>query len=294
MSTGNNQYRYGSRVTIHVTQVENFRDLVGTTLSLNSRIIMIYDAPSGSWESGRKFQFSLEAFPTATIAEQEGSRLAQSLLLSAVSLNFGMRLEYHSQEPVIVYDRFAPMGDTVSAEGVTHWDQSTVWNEIEKGVSINFCDQTMLMSLELYCAALLETSARARFIMVVSALEPIATQQDHGKEVSDFVDGAVIALEQATGIADNVKRSLEGGIEKLGKESIGFSLSRLSEERFPNRPDVKKRITKAYALRSQLLHRGSLQDPDFDLASETNEIARVLRSIYALKFNREFRVPPTA
>jgi hypothetical protein len=130
--------------------------------------------------------------------------------------------------------------------------------------------------------------------MVVSALEPIATQQDQGEEVSDFVNSALTALKQATGIADNVKRSLEGSIEKLRKESIGISLSRLCEEWFPNRPDIKKRITKAYALRSQLLHRGSLQDTNVDLASETNQIARVLRSIYALKFNREFRVPPTA
>lgn len=277
-------------MTFQVLQSCSIGELDNVSVLLDSgAIATIQPARSNSWEGGRKFQVILDGFPTATVAETEGLRLAQALLLLAISLNFGLRLVYHAHEPALVYERFRAEGMSTWAEGVTGWPAQVVLDELVAASRSDLLDRALILSMELYCVALLEMNERARFVTVVSALEPLAKQQGLGGGVSVFVDTTLANLEGAVDIDKNLRTSLRGRVEQLRRESVRQALFRLSGSWFPSRTDVRQQIDRAYALRSELLHDGKLADPDVDLASETNKIINVLRSIYERASGRAFR-----
>lgn len=287
-----NKRPYGAKVTFQILHSESIGGLENVTLFLESgAIATVRPAASASWEGGRRYQVTIEGYGTATSAEQEGLRFAQAMLIAAISLNFGLRLNYHAQEPAVVFERFRSDGATMSAEGVVGWTQSTVLSEILDSCKYAVLDRTLILSMELYCAAFLELNERARFVTVVSALEPLAKQQDLGQEVSKFVDGAILSLKAATGIDESLHNSLRGRLNQLRQESVRQALLRLSTVWFPERSDVRQLIDHAYALRSQLLHEGALHNSDIDMGAETGRISNVLRSIYEKATGRSFRFP---
>lgn len=292
--TLNGQKRpYGAKITFQIQHTFCFGDLINVTLLLDSgAIATITPDRSASWEGNTRLQVSLEGFATATKAESEGTRFAQALLFSAVSLNIGLRLNYHSQEPAIVFERFPStgLGLTVYGEGVSGWSQQVVLNEIIGAYNNSLIDNSFILSMELYCAALLEPYGNARFITLVSALEPIAKQEDLGSSVSSFVDSALMVLSEAKDIETSLIDSLKGRVNLLRKESIRQALKRLSNSWFPNRKDVWQVIDRAYALRSELLHEGKLNDPDIDLFNETILISNILRAIYEKALDRKLHV----
>lgn len=284
---------YGAKITFQLLHSATIGELENVTLLLESgAIATIQPARSSSWEGGKRFQAALVGFPTATTAEYEGVRFAQALLLSAISLNFGLRLNYFAQVPAVVFERFRSEGATMGGEAVAGWSQSVVLAELVGAYTHPVKDRTLILSMELYCAAFLEPNERARFVTIVSALEPLAKQESLGAGVSDFVDGAVAALAKAEGIQVGIHDSLRGRLNQLRLESVRQALLRLSNAWFPKRLDVRQRIERAYALRSELLHEGTLLDPDIDVSTETAYISNILRAIYEQAFGRAFRVPP--
>jgi hypothetical protein len=284
---------YGAKVTFQLLYSASIGDLDNVTLFLESgSVATIAPARSFSWEGGKRLQVTLEGFPTATKAENEGIRLAQALLLCAISLDFGLRLVYHSQEPAVVFERFRPEGSSGFGEGMSGRSQQVALAELIGACNAPLLDRSLILSMELYCAARLEASERARFITVVSALEPLAKQESLGPAVSSFVDSSLAILEEATGIENALVASLRGRLAELRKESVGQALRRLCLSWFPQRDDILKRIRHAYSIRSELVHEGKLLDPDVDLAIETTEISKILRSIYEQASGRSFRIPP--
>ena len=283
---------YGAKLIFQVTHAASIGDLENVSVLLTSgAVAVIQPARSASWEGGRKFQVALDGFPTATVAEAEGQRLAQSILLLATSLNFGLRLVYHGRLPATVYERYRSEGMSMFGEGVAGWSGSIVLEELVSAFQVNLLDPTLTLSMELYCSALLETNERARFVTVVSALEPLAKQEVLGEGVATFVESTLAMLSAASNIEANLRASLRGRVEQLRSESVRQALFRMADSWFPGRADLRKQIDHAYGLRSELLHNGALSDPDSDLSAETNKIANVLRSIYAQASHCSFRVP---
>ncbi|WP_238346000.1 hypothetical protein [Luteimonas saliphila] len=231
----------------------------------------------------------MEGFPTAAAAEEAGLRLAQALLIAAVSMNFGLVLNYHTHEPAVVFDRYRPSGASMSGEGHQSWGQSIVVDEIVDAYSVRSLDRAVFLSMELYCAGLLDLNERTRFITLVSALEPLAKQEGLGPAVDAFVEEAVSLLRGQTGICAELLLSLQGRLLQLKKTSVRQALFRLSDTWFPGNRDIRAAIDRAYSLRSQLLHEGALSDPDTDLMTEASLIAGVLREMYAKICGRELR-----
>lgn len=118
-----------------------------------------------------------------------------------------------------------------------------------------------------------------------------ARQESLGSEVSAFVDGTIVALEQSEGIQGSIRASLKGRLNQLRNESVRQALLRLAGTWFPQRDDVRRRIDSAYALRSELLHEGALLDPDIDIAAEITQVSNILRAIFEQASGRSFRVP---
>jgi hypothetical protein len=272
---------YGAKVWFQILHSHSIGELENVTVLLDSgAVATIQPTRSASWEGGKKFLVALDGFSTATLAETEGFRLAQALLLSAVSLNFGLRLLYHGREPAVVYERFRSQGATAAGEGIVGWSAPTALTELVDTFRCDILDRRLVLSMELYCAALLESNERTRFVTAVSALEPLARQQDLGSSVSTYVDRALVALENTSDIDKGVRASLRGRVNQLRRESVRQALFRLVETYLPDQTAIRDQIDRAYALRSELLHEGQLADPDIDLAGEINKITGVLRTLY--------------
>lgn len=292
VTTRDGRRPYGAKLVFQVSHAASIGNIEEVSVLLESgAIAAIQPARSASWEGGRKFQVTLDGFLTATTAETEGLRLAQSILLMATSLNFGLRLIYHGHLPAMVYERFRSTGPSAWGEGVDGWSPQIVLEEFIAAYQVGLFDPTIVLSMELYCAALLEPNERARFVTAVSALEPLAKQESLGDGVNAFVDSTLGSLSAAPNVDPTLLTSLRGRVEQLRRESVRQALLRCADSWFPGRTDLRRQIDRAYGLRSELLHNGTLTDPDCDLGGETDNIAKILRSIYARASGRALRVP---
>ena len=219
---------------------------------------------------------------------------AQAILLAAITLDFGVRLNYQSNEPPTVFDRLERGGlSTVKGEAFGSWSQEIVVQELTDAFSHTVRSRRQILSMELFAAAALESNDRARFVMAVSALEPLAEQIDLGREVADFVSKMCSDLKADPTISPEIQNSLRGRILQLKRESVRQALFRLCENWFPGDRGARNQIDSAYKLRSEILHEGRLADLDVDLAHETRKVEGYLRRIYAKEFGIQLRVPVT-
>jgi len=148
--------------------------------------------------------------------------------------------------------------------------------------------------MELFVAAALESNDRARFVMAVSALEPLAAQQNLGPEVAKVIDDLSQALGHVTNLDSEIKESLRGRVLQLKRESVRQALKRLCGVWLPGDRAAWQKLDHAYALRSEMLHEGRPSDLDILLADETREISNLLRRIYQQAFDYTLHSPVAA
>lgn len=287
--------KYGSRLTFQVKRSAYIGDLENVTLLLPEGTLAIIQ-PGQLLESdgGKHYEMEIIGFPTASEAERAGMQMAQTLLLCAISLNFGLRLSYHTHEPPAVFDRTVSAGAFMSASVYSYFPQEIVLNEFEKALAAPLRDRRLLLSMELLAASALESNDRARFVMAVSALEPLAEQQQLGPEVSNVVDSLCTQLDADASVPENLRQSIRGRLLQLKTESVRQALKRLCGRWFPSDPNAWTHIDRVYALRSELLHEGRPQDLDVLLREETRSITNYLRRIYQQEYGYTLRAPTAA
>jgi hypothetical protein len=240
------------------------------------------------------YELLVEAYPSAAEAELGGLRAAQALLLTALYFDFGIRLEYSDHQPATVFDRTVSTEAALAMEGYSLWPEDLVAKQIVDSFGHEVRDRRTLLSMELLASSMLESNDRARFVMAVSALEPLAAQQELGPEVAEFTKSALKLSRSMESIPDEIRASLEGRLLQLRKESVRQALSRLCRVWFPDDPEARDYIDYVYALRSQILHDGQVSDLDVILSSETRRARNYLRRIYELEFHQVFRMPTAA
>jgi hypothetical protein len=244
-----------------------------------------------SSELGIPYELQLEGYPSASEAEAAGMRAAQALLLTAISLNFGVRLDYSNHQPPTVFDRTISTGGSMRAQLVTSWPEDVILQELMNDFQEPLRDRKIVLSMELLASSTLEANDRARFVMAVSALEPLADSQGLGPEIGVFVDNMLTSLRADRTIPIELRASLEGRIQSLKWESIRQALARLSMKWFPGSPEARAYIDYVYGLRSEILHQGTVSDLDILLGYETTRVRQRLRQIYEMEFRRTFRSP---
>lgn len=284
--------KYGARLVFQVQRSQYIGDLENVTLLFeDGTLARIEPGQVLEWEGGKRYEIEVSGFPTASEAEEAGMRMSQALLLTAVSLNFGLRLNYHSHEPPTVFDRTISTGAFMVAEGFASWPQSVVLDELTNALRQPLQDRRLLLSMELFVAAALESNDRARFVMAVSALEPLAAQLDLGPQVAQAIDGLANTLAAAPNIPADMKQSLGGRLLQLKRESVRQALKRLCSQWMPGDTTAWQRIDHAYGLRSELLHEGRPNDLDILLAEESRVVSNLLRRIYQHAFAYQLRAP---
>jgi len=274
---------YGVKVRVHVLTAGALGNVEEVCVPLGTgAFLTIAPGRKAPWEGGRKFVITLEGFATAAAAEAAGRRLVQSLLWMAVTLDSPLRLEYTSYEPAAVFERTRSEGMTVEAYGEVSYAPAAVLGELQDAYAkLEDADSKVLLSMEIFCAARLESSQRAVFLTLVSALEPLASPANLGPEVSSFIDECVRALQSNQGVPTGLKNSLVGRLNELRKESIRQALLHLAREALPTNREAERIIDEAYSLRSQIAHTGFPADLDVDLEREGRAVSAVIREIYA-------------
>jgi hypothetical protein len=258
------------------------------------------EQPVGALQHFKKYRVEIEGFAKASEAETAGLRLATVLLWAAVSKRFTMRLDYHTPLPCVVYDRTASRGGiTCSATARSYWPLTphTFSGLLSADIleSSSAVDNQLLLSMELFAAARLEISDRARFISLVSSLEPLASQRTYPDSLKNIVERfqQEVAIYEIPEVPESdaarLKTSITARLSELQRESIRQAILRNVRELLPDNKNALRIIDEAYALRSRILHEGG-SDPYLD--QKISEIEDTIRLMFAARIGKELIVPP--
>jgi hypothetical protein len=273
---------YGARAVIHLQSLGDVGDIsdgVGVSLA-DGTFLTVKPSRKLPSEPGVKFSIESEGFATAASAEAAGRRLVGAVLWSSISCGFPVRLDYKTHEPANVFDRRVRRGVSVLADLTAFRPFSLVANEWHTLLdSERVPDAGLLLAMEIYSSAALESSSRARFLALVSALEPLASAAPLGEDVSTFVDECEAILSK-TGIDSKLRQSLSTRLAFLRNESIGQAIRRLVKTHFPRNRGIATQVIRAYDLRSSLVHSGRTH-PDVDLDYEARRTAPIIRELFS-------------
>lgn len=225
----------------------------------------------------QRFVSRIEGYPTAGEAEQHGLSLARGWLWIAISLKCPLRLIYHTPLPCMVYDRtrsggFGMLG---SAHLLIQNNPALIAELLEEGMASSDPDDRLLLAMELFAAARLEATDRARFVGMVSALEPLASPELYGPDVEAFVNSAVIQL-QGTAIEGDIRDSLIGRLKQLRHESISRAIRRVLHGALDADRGTRDILVESYEIRSELLHTGRTSRDLRDWLPATEDAMRPL------------------
>jgi len=284
---------YGARISFQVLTPHSIGSIGNIPIHLNTgHIATIADAKSTSWGPGRKYTVKLVGFATATEAERSGLQFAQTLLLTAISLNFSLRLIYKYSFPVEVFERFKSEGISREAEGYGGFPAEVVLRQITDNFDVDLLDYSIRLSMELFCSGQIEQNPRSQFVMVVSALEPLCESYSLGSAVSSFVDECEQLLTANTSIDRDLHISLRDRVKGLKCQSIRQSIRNVSEKYFHDDRETWKILDRAYNLRSKLLHEGYVAGTSPNMSEECIVVANVLRKIYEKASGKELHAKP--
>lgn len=231
----------------------------------------------------------VEGFATASEAERIGLKLSLAFLWSSVSLKHHLRLEYHTPQPCVVFDRTSQRGKGITASARLTVSpnpaalRDTLRQVLEREEDV---DPRILVSMELYGSSMLESTERAKFITLVSSLEPLAVQGPYGNEQ---LENAIMEFSRQLGLLGlpgNVRESVIGRAKTLSHESISQSIVRLVQTHIPDNRKAVECVKEAYDIRSKILHEGTF---DVDLPEKGRQVAEIIRFIYSRMLKLDLR-----
>lgn len=276
---------YGVRVQFHVQTLGAIGFLEKICILLESGpYLTLSPGKTAPWEAGQRMELSLEGFSTTAAAEASGKRLVQALLWLAIKNKRALQLQYQSYEPVYVFERNRSSGIPMHSYGDSGLPPKLVINSLHDNyLSLPEPEASLLLSMEIFAGAKLETSERATYLSMVSALEVLAKEKSYGENVDNFIQETLANLKDQTNLPSYIRDSLVGRINQLRKESIRQALKRLISEAVPEKPDAHAILDEAYGIRSQIVHNGKPDDLDIDLNKKSEQLEEILISIYSNK-----------
>ncbi|MDD2338472.1 MAG: HEPN domain-containing protein [Geobacteraceae bacterium] len=275
---------YASKISIALPEGLEYRFDGETTLLLDApyivRIKPIIQKEGG--KNPQKLTAIAEGFATACEAEQVGLKLSLAIMWSAVSRKWPIKLDYHTPQPCMIFDRThtGGLGMSISASIIIGSSAHQVSNLINDVLSRDITiDNKLLVSMELFTSARLESTERAKFIGLVSSLEPLAAVKKYNiKEIDDLICSFIHDLNELVAIPENTRKSIESRANALKAESISQAIARLVSEYFDEDTEAVNIVKEAYNIRSKILHEGSF---DADLDEKSNKLEDVIRHIYS-------------
>ena len=280
------QRPYGARVSVAVSTGFEGTQLLEidqhASVQLDDDLIIEVKRAHNHNDRWWKYDLSVKAFASASEAEEAGLRLAQAILWMSVSARYPrLMLRYSGPLPCDVFDRRKSPGPSFSARGTVTSPIDHQYGALKDGWGRKDANQLLLLALELFCAARFEATARARFIGMVSSLEPLAQQARYdderfGPSIRNTVSEAISTIKDGDDIPDYVKRSLVGRLQNLRRESVRHAYRRLANNHLNNEDACA--LDEAYNIRSKMLHEG---ESDPDLSAVSNTVEKLVRAVLA-------------
>ena len=278
---------YASQIAIVLGEGHEFGfDGEACLLTDEMSIVRITPSKDKHKQEGKRLQklvATVEGFANAGKAEQMGLRLSLAVLWSAVSMKCPLKLEYHTPQPCMVYDRSQRKGGlSMTCYGTLHLRSNA--NKIAELINQVFSkdinvDPKLLISMELFASARLESTERARFIGLVSSLEPLASPISyHNQDIGNVVSNFITQLNSISSIPEHTRNSIAGRARNLCSESVSQAIARFVKTYFPNNPQVVESVKQAYHIRSNILHEGVF---DAELDEKSRELEDIIRHIYS-------------
>lgn len=281
---------YGAKLTLLLEKETKFPIEGKCELLISPNYIIRLEPGHDEEESKQQtWDIYVEGFATACEAEQAGLQVALGFFWSAVQGGFSIRLKYHTPLPCMVYDRNKSLGARFSdfASLTVTKGINNIVNPLDQVLrKEEALDPKLLVAVELFASARLETTERARFVGLVSSLEPVAEQ-----DAIEFDDFSSLVKEFKERVSDldidePLKNSLKGRIEQLKRESIARAIQKLVSTCLPGDVEALRLVKDAYNIKSAVLHDGST---DADLSAKSREIEVVIRKIFQQLISSESR-----
>lgn len=274
--------RLGSNVELGLTEDEV---LLPFADDYTLRVVQEHVNPREQVIFLKRITVHLEAFSSACEAERAGKLLAIAVLWVAASKRVTIDFERRTGDfPFAIRDRTQSSGISMRAEGRVHANVSPEEFSSIAGEAFKLgrdFPQHVLTSMEFYASARMESTERARFIGLMTSLEALSVQHDHGDEVAGLLGNLASQLEGSSLLAGDEKaslrNSLSSGLRQLRRESVRQAIIRTVTEHIGER-DTLRFIDEAYKIRSKILHEG-IRTPD--LHTLTHRLEDVMRQIYS-------------
>ena len=290
-----NQLPYGAQVAVILDETDKFNFAGEASLLLDDKQSIVRVVPCGEkirykGRISQKLDLYVEWFATVEEAEEKKSKLLLALLWAAISRKHPLLVDYQTS---LIYDRTQHGGTIGGVSDQLHLEMNScrlvdLVNQIFSDDNIEV-EEKLLVSMELFTSAKLETTDRAKFVGLVSALEPLVQQEHYANQELEKLVNSFVKQLTDTSIPDNIKRSVEGRIRDLKKESISQAIQRIVQESLPANEKAVSIIKDAYNIRSTILHEGST---DADLEQKSKEIENIIRQIYSHRLKRDLFTSP--
>jgi hypothetical protein len=227
----------------------------------------------------------LDAFASASEAERAGRLLTTSFLWFAafkrVTIGFRKRTGDYL---FAIRDRTQSSGITMEGEGRAFYKvapdelASVAEQAFKAEIDVS---QSVLISMEFFAAARLESTQRARFVSLMTALEALAEQADYGDELGSVLFEIATQIESHPSLQGpemkSLRASLSGRVSQLRTESVRQAILRTVRQHVDDKGAVRF-VDEAYGIRSKMLHEGHHVA---ELPALCNGIETVLVQVYS-------------
>jgi len=283
---------FGSNADLEMSENEmRFRFAGDYTI----RVVKELANPREQANALKRLSVHLEAFPSASEAERAGKLLAVSLLWLAASKRVTLAFEKWTGDfPFAIRDRTQSPGLTVRAEGRVSFNirpdelQAIAEEAFRTGLDVT---PALMASMEFYASARMETTERAKFIGLITALEALSVQCDYGDDIGNILAELAKQLEASPLLAGeanaSLRCSLSSRLRQLRQESVRQAIIRTVRQHINDR-DTIKFVDEAYGVRSKILHEG-MRAPE--LYALTHRLEDVMRQIYSSLFGLSLSRP---
>lgn len=181
--------------------------------------------------------------------------------------------------------RFASLGSPTISVSSKLTPFISEWNcAVETSISLR-----NLIAYELYASSRFETSSRARFLLLVMAIEALGCQIERPEEELLIID-KLLEQVRMTELADPRRKALMDGIRDLKKVSIGETCRRLIGRAIDcaavTDPDATSHFRDCYRIRGKIVHGGKTPPPS-QLSNESNRLEKTVRELITLSLQQD-------
>ena len=152
-----------------------------------------------------------------------------------------------------------------------------------------------VLASEIYASSFFDVSPRSRFITLVTAVEALLEPPKRSHKVEALVE-ELKAKTQKSKIDE--WKSILGDLEKLKRQSIGQAGRMLADRLIPNEffdgQSSADYFRRCYALRSQILHHGTIEDDSEDIWHLANTMEDFVHRLLLAALNGERQQGPGA